>query len=326
MATASPSLTILVSSRFTSHQVVSLQKAFPEHRFVPLAADGAVPVDARDAAIVFRCGMPRPALSRVLQEAPGVRWVATCTAGVEWLMVPEVAERKIPISRSSTMASQPIAEFSLAAIFALAKRHPDLYRAQQSRTWMPHDDPQPIEIVGSTVGIVGTGAIGKELAWRCKAVGMRVLGMKRNPEPLEHFDRVDGPDALHAIMAESDFVVVATPLTDETRGLLGRAQLRTMKPTAYLVNIARGAVTVEPELIQALEEGVIAGAWIDAFVDEPLPSDSPFWTARNCIVSPHYSYASPHGIDRAVEEFKENLRRFVAGEPLMNVYDWDRGY
>jgi phosphoglycerate dehydrogenase-like enzyme len=320
-------LTVLASHRFQPAHVERLRELFPDVRFVHLPEDGAVPPEGRDAEIVFRCGMPKPALQKALADAPGVRWIQTCTAGVEWLLVPEVFERNIAITRSVTTFSVPIGEWVIGCIFLLAKRFPMLMRFQVERTWMgvPHEPPAD-SVGGKTVAIVGTGAIGREVAWRAAALGMRVLGLRRSPRPMEHFERVVGRDELPLLLREADFLVLASPLTDETRGMIGRAELEQMKPTAYLINVGRGALTVEDDLVAALRERRIAGACLDVFEREPLPADNPLWGLDNAIITPHYSYSSPEGTDRAVEEFAGNLRRYLRGEPLENVFDHARGY
>lgn len=320
-------LTVLVSHRFEAAHVERLRARFPDVRFVHLPEDGAVPAEGQDAEIVFRCGMPKPALQQALADAPGVRWIQTCTAGVEWLLVPEVIERNIAITRSVTTFSVPIGEWVVGCIFLMAKRYRMLMRLQSEHRWMrvPHEPPAD-SVAGKTVGIVGTGAIGREVAWRCAALGMRVLGLRRSPQPMEHFEQVVGPDGLPTLLRESDFLVLASPLTDETRGMIGAAQIDQMKPTAYLINVGRGPLTNEAELIEALRARRIAGACIDVFAREPLPEDSPFWDLDNALITPHYSYSSPEGTDRATDEFTENLERYRRGEPLANQYDSARGY
>ncbi len=320
-------LTVLVSSHFQAAHVDTLHAAFPDARFFQLAADGAVPPVGRDAEVLFRCGMPRPALHRTLADATGIRWIHSCTAGVEWLLVPEVVERGIALTRSVTTFTAPVAEWVVGCIFLCAKHYLMLARLQAQRIWMgvPHEPPAD-SVHDKTVGIVGCGAIGQEIARRCAALGMRVLGLRRHPAPLPGFDAIVGPDGLPMLLREADFLILAAPLTSETRGMLGAAELRRMKPTAYLINVGRGALTVEADLIVALREGRIAGACLDVFEQEPLPPESPLWGLENVLITPHYSYSSPEGLERAVEEFGENLTHYLRGEPLANVYDRERGY
>ena len=316
---------VLVSSRFDADNLAMLRAAFPELAFFHLPPDGSVPPGGAEAEVIFRCGMPKPALQKALADARGVRWVHSCTAGFEWMMVPEIDERGIVLTRSSATLALPIGEFVVGYIFLMTKRFPDLLRAQAERRWMSHEPPAQ-DVIGKTVGIVGAGAIGVEVAWRCAALGMRVIGMKRSPAPVAHFEKVLGPDGLGEILGESDFVVLSSPLTDQTRGMIGAPQLRQMKPTAHLLNIARGGLTVEADLVRALAEGWIAGACLDVFDQEPLPPESPLWALPNVVLTPHFSYSSANSLIRAVEEFKQNLSRYLRGEPLANTYDAGRGY
>lgn len=316
---------VLVSHRFDASHVQVLRGAFPELRFFHLPPDGSVPSGGEDALVVFRCGMPKPALQNALAAAQGVRWVHSCTAGFEWMMVPEVDERGITLTRSSATLSLPIGEFVIGYILLMSKRFPDLLQAQKERRWMVHEPPAE-DVIGKTVGIIGAGSIGAEVAWRCAALGMHVIGIKRNATPLAHFGRVLGPEGLPELLCESDFVVLACPLTPQTRGMIGAAQLRQMKPTAHLLNIARGALIVEPDFVQAMREGWIAGACLDVFDQEPLPATSELWDLPNTVLTPHFAYSSSNSLNRAVDEFSQQLRRFLNGEPLVNTYDAERGY
>ncbi|RME33345.1 MAG: D-2-hydroxyacid dehydrogenase, partial [Thermoflexia bacterium] len=152
------------------------------------------------------------------------------------------------------------------------------------------------------------------------------LGLRRHPVPSDVADEVLPPAYLHALLARSDFVVLALPLTEETRGLIGQAELAAMKPDAWLINISRGAIVDEEALVEALREGRIGGACLDVFAEEPLPPESPFWEMPNVLITPHNSWSSPHIEEREIELFLENLRRYVAGEPLRNVVDKRAGY
>jgi phosphoglycerate dehydrogenase-like enzyme len=217
-----------------------------------------------------------------------------------------------------------MAEFVVAYILLMAKRLPDLLRAQMRHQWSP---PEPDELGGRTVGIVGAGAVGTEVARRCAALGMRVIGTKRTPQPLPDFEQVLPPSGLPELLRASDYVVLTSPLTTETRGMIGEAELRAMKPTAYLLNVARGALIDEHVLTRALREHWIAGACLDAFVQEPLSPDSPLWDLENLVITPHTSYRSPNGTERGIASFVANLRRYLAGEPLEDpLKDASLGY
>ncbi len=306
---------VLVSDIFESQHFKLLQDKYPDIRFVRLPKDGSVPQEGADADVLLRCGMLKHELSNALQGAPQIEWIHTSTAGFDWVLVPEVEEREIVITRSPASKAIPIAEYVVAFIFLVAKRLPALARAQSAHQWIATN---PDEVRGKTVGIIGAGAIGCEVARLCSALGMRVIGTKRHPQPLPHFDRVMGTSDLPVVLNEADYVILSCPLTPETKNLIGSAQLQQMKPTAYLINIARGALIVEPELLQALRENWIAGACLDVFTEEPLPADSPFWDMENVVVTPHTTWGTPHSLDYVVEEFISNLDRRLAGSPLQN--------
>lgn len=308
-------LTVLITRLYEAEHISRLQDGFPDVRFAQLSADAGVPTDSVGAEVLVRCFMSKPQLKNVLDAAPGIRWIHTCTAGFDQLLIPEVIDRRLLVTRSARTNNVAMAEFVLGYILALAKRFPAMLAAQAARRWQP---PDPDDLAGKTVGIIGAGAIGVEVARRCRAFEMRVIGLRRTLAPLRDFDRVDPPDGLPRLLAESDYVLLACPLTSETRGMIAAPQLRMMKPTAYLLNIARGGLIVDDDLVAALREGWIAGAALDAFTVEPLPPESPMWTLERAIITPHCSYRSPGGVWRGLEEFEANLRRYLAGERLEN--------
>lgn len=308
-------LTVLITRIYEAEHVARLRGAFPDVHFAQLSTEAAVPAEGAHAEVLVRCFMSKPQLKSVLDAAPDIRWIHTCTAGFDQLLIPEVVERGLLVTRSARTSNVAMAEFVLGYILTLSKRFPAMLAAQAARTWQP---PDAEDLAGKTVGIIGAGAIGVEVARRCRAFDMRVIGLKRTPAPLPDFDRVDPPADLPRLLAESDFVLLACPLTSETRGMIGAPQLRMMKSSAYLLNIARGGLIVDEDLIRALQERWIAGAALDAFTTEPLPPESPLWTLPGAIITPHSSYRSAGGIWRGLEEFEANLRRYLAGDPLEN--------
>jgi phosphoglycerate dehydrogenase-like enzyme len=223
----------------------------------------------------------------------------------------------------------PIGEFVLAEMLMFAKDMPRILRNQRAKKW---DRVGGNELYGSTVGIIGLGDIGMSLAERAQAMGCRVLATRRSIETAQGksgpVDELLPPSETNYLLQESDYVVVAAPLTPETRHMINAETLRLMKPTAFLFNIARGGLVDEPALIEALKSGVIAGAALDVFEQEPLPAESPLWEMENVIITPHISPTSGSGVfmRRHVELFTENLRRYLANKPLMNVVDVERGY
>jgi phosphoglycerate dehydrogenase-like enzyme len=307
---------LLLSHRLDGETRTILENRFPELRIATLPESGQVPNALRDATVLYRAGMPHDALRTALSQLPDLRWIHTASAGFNWVLIPEVLERPIHLTRNANVLDVPIAEYVLGTTLALLKRLPAFLALQRERRWERLLDARGLD--GATVGIIGAGAIGRATAARFKPFEARTLGLKRDPSPVEEFDEVLAPHALERLLTESDVVVVACPLTDETRHLLGRREFGLMRPHAVLINVARGEVIVESELIQALSENRIAGAALDVFTEEPLPSDSPLWELDNVILTPHVSYVDPDNLRRGVEEFTENLERFIAGEPLRN--------
>ena len=256
-----------------------------------------------------------------------LRWVQLFTAGAERVDPALIRDCGLTVTTVTGMHAVPISEFVLTYILMFAKGWPALWRNQMAVSYDRSVVPEDLE--GKRVGIIGMGAIGAAVATRARALGCRVLGMRRSftargPDAVA--DEAVPPSDLDYLLAESDFVVLAAPLTDETRGMIGVEQLRTMGPRSYLLNIARGELVEEQALIEALREGVIGGAALDVFHREPLPPESPLWQLDNVILTPHLTGGPADYAARATAMFCDNLARYLAGEPLHNVYDPARGY
>jgi phosphoglycerate dehydrogenase-like enzyme len=266
-----------------------------------------------------------PTPQALRERAPHLRWIQLTSAGVDRAARSGLLETDLLVTSASGLHATPIGEYVLCVMLMFCKGAQRFVRAQDRREWVRY---MPQELFGKTVGIVGLGHIGGEVARLAKAFGCRVLGLRRSgaADGSEHVDELLPPAGLPRLLAESDFVVLAVPLTSETRGLIGEAQLRSMKPAAVLINIARGAVVDEQALIRALREGWIAGAGLDVFEQEPLPPESELWGLENVILSPHISGGTEIYNQRAVRIFCDNLRHYLAGEPLMNLADRARGY
>jgi len=307
--------TVLVASAVPGDLVAGLRERNPGVDFVTLDAEGRAPNDLRTAHAILRVAVNKPQLSALLQRFPDVKWVHTSTAGFDWAMVPEIPARGIALTRSAAYAI-PIGEFTVTLIASLVKLLPGLAQAQRERRWA---NVEPGDLDGLRVGVVGAGSIGHEIAWRASALGMRVTGLRRTPRHQPHFEAVLGPERLHDLLAGSDVVVLACPLTPETRGLIGEVELAAMPRGSYLINVARGPVVVTEALVAALRSGHLAGAALDALDVEPLPAEDPLWDAPNLVITPHTSFKSPRNLERVVTEFETNLRRFLRGEPLENT-------
>ena len=259
----------------------------------------------------------------VLAAAPKLRWFQSTSAGVDELIDAGFGERGVVVTTSSGVHATPIGEFALHLMLMFAKQAARSLRAQQEKHW---ERFTPTELKDATVGVVGLGNIGSEVARLAKGFGCRVLAVDRLRADAGPADEQIRPADLPRLLAESDYVVLSVPLSNETRRMIGEAELRAMKPTAVLINVCRGAVVDETALTQALREGWIAGAGLDVFEQEPLPPESELWGMENVIISAHITGGTAHYFERAVPIFCENLRRYLDGRPLLNAIDPERGY
>jgi phosphoglycerate dehydrogenase-like enzyme len=304
-----------------------LQKAFPQVRVVKLESYRDLDREIVDAEILVSFSL-RPSQ---LLAAKELRWIHCHAAGVSQLMFPEMISSPVLLTNGSAVMAEPVAEHTLALMLALAKRIPSALRYQQQAVWgqeqVYSEQPPPVELSGATLGIVGLGAIGREVVKRVRPFGMRVVAVKRDPSRGgECVDRVFGPDGLHAMLEESDFVLLAAPESPGTRSLIGAAELARMKPTAYLINVARGTLVDEPALVEALQQGRIAGAGLDVTSEEPLPASSPLWTAPNLLLTPHVAASTERLWRRHYDVLAGNLARYLAGQPLQDLVDKSAGY
>lgn len=262
--------------------------------------------------------------------AKKLKWIQTTSAGVNRLLFPEVVKSQVIITKSGR--ERPISEHVIGVMLSFCRKLHVYIRNQIERKWERYGarllEEQTEELSGKTVGIVGLGRVGVEIAKKAKCLGMRVIATRRNPSTPTptYIDRLILPGNLKELLAESDFVVLTLPLTKQTQGMIGEIELRSMKKTSYLINPSRGKVIQEDKLIQALKAGWIAGAGLDTFEKEPLPQDSELWDMKNVIVTPHVAGRTPYYHERLTTLFCENLRRFINNEPLVNVVDKAIGY
>lgn len=267
----------------------------------------------------------------IFLKAKNLKWIQTVGAGVNRFLFPEVVKSHVIITSAGGVHPIPISEHVIGLMLSLCRKLHFFIRNQMERKWERNGAElmgQIEELPGKTVGIMGLGRIGSEVAKKTKCLGMKVIATKRNPtvsKPI-YVDKLVNPENLKELLAESDFVVLTLPLTKETEGMIGEAQLRSMKRTSYLINVARGKIIQEDKLIQALKEGWIAGAGLDTFETEPLPNNSELWTMKNVIITPHVAGSTPHYFERLTNIFCENLNRFINNEPLINVVDKTTGY
>ena len=303
-----------------------LEPYLPENTIVlRVDSEGNIDADVTDAEVYFSWFYLKPTtLHRVLDAAPLLRWHHAPNAGVNHILTPKYLKRDLILTNGSGVHGIPIAEFVIAYLLAYSKRLPSLYKLQNEHDWQRGLPIQ--ELFEKTLLIIGAGGIGQEIAVRAKAFGMSILGSSRHPKPLPNFDKVVGANEWKELLPEADFVVIATPLTPETKGMIDVDTLRLFRPDSYLINIARGAIVDESALTKALQAGWIAGAALDTVFTEPLPTESPLWTLPNIFITPHCSGNSPRVKERTLALFLDNFNRYHQGKPLRNVVDKTAGY
>lgn len=281
---------------------------------------------ADDAEVILN-GMNQGArLKDIWLKAKSVKWVHSLSAGVEGTLFPELIESPVPITNARGVFKDSLGEFVIASIMFFAKDLRRMVRSQAESRWDQYD----VEMVtGKTLGIVGYGEIGRAAAKRGHALGMKVLALRRNPARSKDDSLISKAFPMEQraeMIAQCDYVVVAAPLTHQTRGLVGDAEIRAMRPGAVIVNVGRGPVISEAALIDALHAGRIRGAALDVFDVEPLPQGHPFWSMENVLLSPHTADRTATWLHEAMQFFVENFERYANGEPLQNVVDKKAGY
>ncbi|HEY3110080.1 MAG TPA: D-2-hydroxyacid dehydrogenase [Chloroflexota bacterium] len=264
-----------------------------------------------------------------LAAARRLRWIQSPEISLERFMFPALIEHPVVMTNPRGIYAEHIADHVMGFVLCLARGFHRYRDAQHRRVWKRGDD-YPTDVVhlpDATIGIFGLGGIGAAIAPRARAFGMRVLAVDaRVAEPPPAVDRLWGPDRLIEMLSQADFVAICTPETPETRGLFDDRMIGAMKPGSYLINIGRGKVVKLDAVVAALRSGQLAGVGLDVFESEPLPADHPLWGFENALLTPHVAGAGPHTAERRTQILIENLRRFVAGEPLVNVVDKARWF
>ena len=333
---------VLITLPFTEELVSQLQAVSPRLRLTLQKASKPedIPAEIWQRTEILYTDRVLPKLD----QAPALGWIQFHWAGLERAIDEPILRKPELVATSlSGAAATQVAEHVVLMCLALGHRLPDLVDHQKRAEWPRERFKRflPLELRDSTVGIVGFGSIGREVARLLHAFGATILASKRDamhpddsgylPEGLgdprgDLLHRLYPPQALRSMLKECDFVVVAVPLTPKTRDLIGAEQLAVMKPTAFLVDVSRGGIVNHPALLLALRERKIAGAALDVFPEEPLPADSPLWKFPNVLLTPHISGNSPFYDQRAIVLFADNLARYLAGAPLLNTVDPLRGY
>ena len=290
----------------------------PEITFRVCRTEDEAVANATEATVLVHRGHVYP--SRLMAAASKLRWVHNLGAGVEHWLCSDFTRRGITLTNSRGCNAPPIGEYVAAVILGFGRGLHRVARAQFEKRWQPQFG-RAFEVTEMTVGLVGYGSVAREVAWRAEALGLKVVATRRN------LNAGNGSFFSFAeVLSLADFLVVAVPLTRETRHLLGSEAFARMKPGSYLINVSRGSTVDEQALVEALHSGHLAGAALDVFETEPLPLESPLWEMPNVIVTPHTAAASPRLYARKAALLAENLRRFLDGRELVNLVEVSREY
>ncbi len=276
-----------------------------------------------DAEILLAFGQTN--LAPILPQAPKLRWVQALTAGVDGFIALDAFRKSdILLTNVRGIHGIPIAEHVLGMMLSRTRGLLAAHDNQKNRSWKGLRGVD--ELYGKTAAVVGLGSVGGVIANRLKAMGMTILGVKQSKTEEPDVDKLYTPDALFDVLPQADFIIVTLPLTPETQNLFSKKAFEVMKPTAFFVNVARGPIVNEADLADALRSGVIGGAGLDVFCEEPLPENSPLWDVPNLLITPHHAATSPRYMERAVEVFVENLKAYPDISKMKNIIDKERGY
>jgi phosphoglycerate dehydrogenase-like enzyme len=300
---------VLITAPYVHAYLDEWRQEFPQVEFLTGQTPAEVLAKAPEAEVAFG-----HVSQELFRAAPKLRWIQSGSAGVEWMQaVPELRDSDVIVTNTRGAHATTIAEHTFGMLVFLTRNFAQLYEAQKEHQWMRPQEIRPCTgLVGMTMGIVGLGQIGRAIAKRVQ-----------QPEYVRELRLLDG---LEDLMRRSDVVVIAIPITPETRGMINSSLLQQMKPGSYLMVMSRGGIVDEPTVVQMLREGKLAGAGFDVAAVEPLPPDNELWSAPNVFITPHCSPSSQQTRANVTNIMKENLRRYLAGEPLMNLCDKRLGY
>jgi len=312
---------ILTTHTWADFEKDAISAAVKDVTFLEPGADGTIEDLINQADVLF--GFPSIPIEQ-LAKSPTLRLLHVPSTGVDRFATPEMRASRITLTNSRGVHAKPVAEHAAALMLALSYKLPQFQRSQVRNVW---EDAGVERLEGQTAGLLGLGAIGEEIARKCKAFDMRVIGTRRDTSTVPaNVDAVFSPADTNEVLHQSDFVISSLPLTRETDHFLDYGRFCAMKSTAYFVNVGRGPVVLEEDLIKALQQGQIKGAGLDVFEKEPLPKESPLWGMENVIITPHAAGNSKANRQRVLAILVENLRRLEAGLPLTNVVDLALGY
>ena len=315
-----PAFHIVVLNKLKQEHLDMIEAAAPGSTIISCSLEEAsIHMDKADILLAWGFNDIRP----LFLSASRLHWVHSLSAGVEKLTFAEMRRSQCLLTNSRGIHGIPVSEHVLSMMLSFSRSLPGCAKNQAAHLWKRVSCD---EVHDKTIGILGLGSIGREIAKKAKAFSMNVLAMKREETSELFVDQLYKPHELMELLPQCDFVVVSLPLTEETKGLLTLEQFRAMKSSAYFINIARGEVLVEEDLITALQEGYIRGAGLDVFAQEPLPADSPLWDLPNVIITPHVAALSPYYLDRAIKLFADNLTRLIHDREMFNIVDKAKGY
>lgn len=322
---AAPHLVYIASARISDENLEVLRAAGPNVEIIRANSEE----EAMKHAPRAHGAESRFVTPEFLAAAPNLVWVQSTSAGVDWLMdIPAlVADDDIVVTNMRAVHGPAIADHSMAMLLMLSRDMRTYEARQREGQWMRGGELKGMALEGRTMFVVGLGGIGTEIAQRAKGFGMHVIASKRNKsDPPPFVDEIGTPDQLHEMLARADVVAIALPLTAETQGLFNAAAFDAMKPGAILINIGRGPIVNTDALVAALDSGRLAGACLDVTDPEPLPTGHTLWSRDNVIITPHVASVAELTSDRWWAIYRENMRRFAHGEPLMNTVDKAAGY
>lgn len=305
-----------------------MRSEFPQFEVAQLNSDESVPKEIVDTEIMLGDSLR----AEHFDAAQKLRWIHSPAAAVHQFMFPALVNSDVVLTNAREVHGPGVAEHVMALILSIAKRIPESVHFQQKHIWgqdkLWNGGDCPLDIAGATLGLVGFGSIGRNVARHAHSMGMRVIVVREHPaaDRAEFVDEELPSSRLENMLARSDYVVLSPPLTTSTRGMIGTAQLSRMKNTAYLINVGRGPLIVESALIDALRARKIGGAALDVFDQEPLPPDSPLWDLDNLLITPHTAGMAHNLWERHYALFSENMRRYVSGQPLLGLVNKRSGY
>ncbi|MBO0959808.1 D-2-hydroxyacid dehydrogenase [Neobacillus sp. MM2021_6] len=315
---------MLITHNLDQKYIEQIESVIPDWELIVSKDKEIYQKHAKDAEII--AGWKNGLEEHCLTPHSNLKWLQTWSAGVDSLPLETIQSKNITLTSANGVHAYPISETIFALMLGLTRKIHTYVKNQQAHTW--HHAHMGLEMHEKTIGIIGVGEIGKETAKIAKAFGMKVLGVRHSGKQADNVDEMYTPDQLNLLLPKCDYVVITLPHTKKTHHLFGAGQFKQMKSSAFFINIGRGEIVVEEELVEALQGGTIAGAGLDVFETEPLHTDSPFWEMENVIITPHTSGSTEFYTERVVENILiPNLKEYISGKtPSINLVDISKGY